>query len=155
MDAKLFFFFWLRKVGQGALTLKKSEEKCAAAAWAVSFQRAGNVDLSQFKTAPPPAANDAKISQAAGLHRSARARRGSCQEAAGPGAARQEARASAFLRAGFENRYPAVPMGEKSDVPKPQSTRCVYVRQLQAALGNARPHCPQGALCSFHVRGFT
>lgn len=142
MNAKLYL---LRKVGQGALTLKKSEEKCAATAWAVSFQRAGNVDLSQFKTAPPPAANDAKISQAAGLHRSARAPRGSCRRAAGPAAAGQEARASEFLRAGFENRYPAVPPGEKSNFPKPQSTRCVYVRQLPAELGNARPRCPQGA----------
>lgn len=41
---------------------------------------------------------------------------------------------------------PALPPGEKSDFPKPQSTRFFYVKQLPAALGNARPSRP-------HLRG--
>lgn len=46
---------------------------------------------------------------------------------------------------------PSLPPGEKSDFPKPQSTRCFYVMQLPAVLGNARlsrPHLHGASLCA-------
>lgn len=108
----------------------------------------GAGDLSHFKTAPPPAPNDDKIFRP-GLKilqvwlPKQPGSSGAVGDRGSPWQRGQEARASRLRRAGFENRYPGSPRGEKSDFPKPQSTRCFYTRQLPAVLGNARPSPPQ------------
>jgi len=94
--------------------------------------------------APPPAPNDAQIFQPgleippvwrgeqpweAAWQPPGRGGRGSPQQRS------QEAQAGGFLRAGFQNRYPGSPGGEKSDFPKPQSAREMPGREVPTCAG--------------------